>query len=150
MRQPDRQSGLTIIEVEAMVALLSAIALLMAPSVSRVLHSGRLAQEQQRLKQTLRLTQQQAIAEDRTYRIVWNLVGNSWTTLYFDDVAFVAIREDSLDEKVSLVSTTFVGNQLDFDHLGTPSSGGSIVLQDTSGAKRQVEIIAGSGLIRLP
>lgn len=145
-----RYTGFTLIEFIAVVALVGALALVISPNVARRLHSGQLEQVRHELKQVVRKVQQQAIAENRSYRIIWNIAANRYEVYYNNGASFVLSEQETLPNYTSLSATTFPSNQVDFDNFGSPSSGGTVTLLDTSGANRQLSIVAGSGIVSLP
>lgn len=145
-----RSDGFTAIEMIALMGMIAALTLLVAPSIPRMLYSGKLEQTRHSIKEVIRLAQQQAITEETTYRFIWNIAQNRWEKYYYDGVQYVLETQEVLPEYITLVSTTFASNQLDIDRFGAPSAGGTLVLQDSSGTERQLTVTAGSGIVQLP
>lgn len=142
--------GFTIIEFISVALIVSALAVIIAPSVSQHLDSGQLEQSRQRGKEVIRMVRERAIAEEATYRLLWNIAANQWEIYRWNGGAFTLDKTEGLPERIQLISTTLPGNQVDFDRLGSPSSGGAVTLQDQSGTSGIITILAGSGIVQLP
>lgn len=140
----------TLVEITAALVLLCVGLLVLAQPLAKHLGSGLLEQSRHTLKQFIRMTEQKAVSDNSTYRLIWNIAGNRYDAYYYNGSQYVADDGDALPSGVSIASTGFPGNQVDFDALGSPSSGGTVTLRDTSGATATVEIVAGSGIVRLP
>ncbi len=146
----DQQSGFTVIELVAVAVLIGVFALIIGARMSAHLDSGHLDEARHRFKQVIRDAQQSAITENRSYRLSWDIGGNLCRTLYDNGSVFVEKKTDAPPDRVSLTSTTFTSDQLNFDVSGNPSMGGSIVLTDSGGRSASITVSAGSGIVTLP
>ncbi len=142
-----KRHGFTLVEVLMVVIIMGIAGMIIVPQMLNASTLGVQAASRAVVADTLYL-QSNAIASQRKRRLVFNVAEN-WYGLYDlsdpakpvmlhakwvqskkgDHLYRIDFGEDSRFEGVSLVSANFGGkNYVDFDGLGSPLSGGNVVL----------------------
>ncbi len=145
--------GFTLIETVIVVAIIGILAVTLLPQFSSTLDAVRLRAAKEKLIDDLYYAQQYAIANHDT---VWfdAPVGNSYsygiyapypTKVILTDLSTGSPAVINLTNEYVSVSIT-TGGSFDYNWWGTPSAGGSIVLNGSA----TINIISETGFIHVP
>lgn len=148
--------GFTMIEIMVVVVILSIMAALVVPQIGKT--DSFAAQGAARVVvNDLLYAQNQAVSEQATHKVVFDVASDAYRLTDGDDVTLSApwmggdyeldFANDSRFPNVTLVSANFGGNvTISFDDLGVPSGGGTVELE-AGGVRYRVTVTAFTGRV---
>ena len=143
------RKGVTLIELIVVVAIIAIGAVLTTPNISGWLPSYRLRNASRDVASIMRVAQLKAVSNNTQYQVVFN-PGNSTYVLQYRDTGGNWVDEGStftLPTGVNFV-TTLVGDTATFSSNST-ATGGNIVLTNTKGTQKTVNLLGLTGRIRV-
>lgn len=143
------QRGITLLELITVMIIIAIGAVLTTPNIGGWLTSLRLRSASRDVASVMRVAQLKAVSNNTQYQVVFN-PGNSTYVLKYRDTGGNWVDEGStltLPTGVNFV-TTLVGDTATFSSNST-ATGGNIVLTNTKGTQKTVNLLGLTGRIRI-
>jgi len=150
--------GVTLVELVIVFVIIAVMAVLMVPNIGGWLPNYRLRNATREIASTMRMAQMRAISNRVQYRVNFNTadVGATIPPRYvlqrFDTGGGAFVNDEavqSLPAGITITANLFPNQRAVFNADST-SSGGSITLQNTKGATRQITVAAATGRVSAP
>lgn len=147
-RSRTTSGGFTLLELVLTIAIIGLLALLVMPRLLNAYPRLAAKSEGIRLRADLAYAQQLAIAHNQTHRVTFD-TGGERVSIYRVEGAppHGLISERTLTGGVDLVGCSFAGGYVEFNSLGEPSEGGSVLLRGAGGETVTVTVAPGTGLV---
>ena len=142
--------GLTIVELMLIVAIVASAAMMIVPLFESASPGFSIENESSRMVWEIRKVRQEAIDNNREYKIYFIQGTDTMEISYIDkDGVEKKSRFVTLNGFIDLVGTTFTYDTLSFDFLGEPSEGGEVELCGTRGERIYVRVAPRTGKVSL-
>lgn len=144
--------GFTLLELIMTSIVVVVAGLIVGPKLVNFLSAWDLETEAKKLRAKIREVQQLAVSKQKTYRLEFDLVSESYDVEYDPGTGFTFVETVSLKNNVDIYSTSFTtpaSNTVDFDYFGAPSQPGDIILVDTKGNSCTVSIASATGRVTI-
>ncbi len=148
------EEGFSLLELVVVLAILGVLLGMAWPALSGWLERRRLLAAADALQDVLSVTQQQALAHDaRLYLAFVPLAADGWQVVRSELAACrsaacgTQVLGDDDYPGIRLVSTTFSGNQTEFDPVRGLADNGKVVLESRGGLRAGV-VLSSVGRIR--
>jgi len=136
--------GFTILELVAIMLILSIIAAIAVPNVLSSVNSYRLSCFERIIMTDIRYAQQQSSVNWRQNRVYFS---NTNRKIYVKQGTHI-IKSDSYPAYVKINRTNFPNNQIEFNEFGNPSRGGSIHIS-CGNIKHTITVLPVTGRVKL-
>lgn len=143
-------SGFSFLEVILVIVIISLIVLIILPIFTNFIPNVALESEARKLKADIRYVQQLAISSSMTHRMKFDIASNLYKIYSVDQAnkeTFIGKKE--IENRIDLVSTNFLNDELDFTSLGEPSEGGTILLGNSKGQSATAAVTPSTGIVTI-
>jgi prepilin-type N-terminal cleavage/methylation domain-containing protein len=151
-----KRNGFTLIEIIIVIVIISIAALLVIPMMSSA-GDIQVRAAADMIAADLEYAKSMAISRQKTYKVIFDTVAESYRLADATGITIthpvnagkpyaVNFKADSRVNQVNIDSVSFAGSEVDFDSVGSPNSGGKIVLK-AGGKTVTVSVEAGTGFI---
>jgi len=142
------RKGITLVELVIVVIIIAIGAVLMVPSIGSWLPNYRLKSAARDMVSTMRVAQIKAVTNNLQYQVSFNAGNNSYI-LQYQNTAGVWVQDGAVQNLPSGVqfNTTF-GNTASFFPNST-SINGNVVLNNTKGNVKTIQILGATGRIKI-
>ncbi len=146
------KKGVTLIELIVVMVIIGIGAVLLAPNIGTWLPNYRLRSATRDIVSTMRTAQMKAVSTNMAYRVSFTQAPPSYT-LQYENPPGTWVTEgatQTLPTGISIPSINLTtGNNAVFNTNSTSSSG-SLTLQNTRGAQRQLRLTSATGRVTIP
>ena len=138
-------TGLTLLELLIVVALLAALGAIAVPDLRRMLAAWRLDAAARQVVMDLKLARAQAIAGGAIERVRFRVGAATYQRERQQGAAYVAVAPPTrLPDDITVADCTAAGDGVGFRPRGLAATFGTVVLRDANGGERRVVVdIAG-------
>jgi len=152
------KKGVTLVELIVVFVIIAVMAVLMVPNIGGWLPNYRLRNATREVASTMRMAQMRAISNRVQYRVSFNTadVGATTPPRYvlqrFDTGGGAFVNDEAvqtLPTGITITANSFQDQRAVF-RADSTSSGGSITLQNTKGATRQITVALATGRVSAP
>jgi prepilin-type N-terminal cleavage/methylation domain-containing protein len=158
-KQEKNKNGFTLIEIIIVMVIISIAALLAIPMLSSV-GDIQVRAAADMIAGDLEYAKSMAISRQKTYKVIFDTAAESYRLAVYENgitttithpvnvgkLYSVDFANDSRVNQVNIDSVSFAGSEVDFDSIGSPSSGGVVTLK-AGGKTVTVTVEAGTGFI---
>ncbi len=148
-------NGFTLIEIIVVIVIISIAALLVLPMMGSA-GDIQVRAAADMIAADLEYAKSMAISRQKTYKVIFNTTAESYRLedpngiithpVNAGEPYAVNFKADSRVSQVNINSVSFAGSEVDFDSLGSPSSGGVVTLK-AGGKTVTVSVEAATGFI---
>jgi type II secretion system protein H len=149
------KKGFTLVELIVVFVIIAVAAILMVPNIGGWLPNYRLRSATREIASTLRTAQMRAISNRVQYRVSFHLddvVKANRYVLQRDSGGGAFVNDQAVQTLPAgiTISANLFPNERAVFNTDSTSSGGSITLQNTKGATRQITLTTSTGRVRAP
>jgi prepilin-type N-terminal cleavage/methylation domain-containing protein len=148
MERP-KKNGFTLIEVLAVMLIISVIAVMVNIDFNAFLAYARARASITELVTDIRCAQQMAIGEGRNYYIDLNRENDSYMIKVAAHPQAEIIKLVKLEGIIDILGTNFPDDEFYFTCLGAPSRGGEINIKDCRGKDYRITILPATGRVKV-
>lgn len=133
------KNGFTLLEILTVLAVIAILSLISLPIYKQIQPTLNLDAQTKSLAGDLRYAQQLAVSEQKTYVVVFNLIGSSYQIINLNSGQI--IKAQVINQTVHLESITgLTDNTAEFTVTGAAVESGIIVLTNNQNKEKTVEI----------
>ena len=139
-----RRQGFTLVEMVMVLMIVVLVGMVAIPNWNNFLRSWDVDMETKKLVTKIRDVQQNAMAEQKDYQIVFDSMADTYEVQRQGTVGYDSVEGPDTFEHGIQVSTNIMTPMTDtlrFDKFGAPAQGGGIFLTDSQGANSATVVV---------
>jgi len=122
-----KNSGVTLLELVMVIVIIGLMSGLIMPYITQNIDVSAGRRGKMLLISWMRWCQSHSITEQRSYRIIFDMVNDAYTIQRYDGISFEDVETVVLQEGAHLKTNTFPGGILQFDQFGAPTPSGGVI-----------------------